>query len=796
VFRSRRYVWILALAVFGHAQCAQAQERANSTVVSGQVLSTQGAAIAGAIVVLSGPHVAGKAITRSNGTFTLAVVPGDYRLSVSAIGFRSLTRAISIEPEPVSLKLELAAASESLVEIGRVGVNSSAGLSTSSNVTVELNPQTYAQNGVERVSDILSEQIGLTAVRPTGGAATLPVVVALRGPDPAETLVDIDGHQVNNSNTGDFDLSLLDPSDLSGIELLYGIAPSSLIGPNTIGGAINLRTLEPTSQPHALLRVSGGSFNTFGTTLQSTGTQGRLGYAVSLHRLTSQGELHDSTLLVPGDNPGEVDAALVGSDSSAASALAKLRYAFGGGGFAQFTFRDQSSIRDQSGALSTQNPDGTFTAFPGATVAAHNSAYGLDLYAPLGPRNADNSQNSTVLLRHFTSAADQTVTGPIADNGSAYFFNDRDFVTEDSLEFNHYFAHSALTLKADLRVESLTEPFSSLSTGGVIDQSGVEPSSELRPFDQASPPSTPLTQSDVQRSFAVRYTFEALRNVQAALAAYYSNFSTFGTALDPKLGLVWTPTPQTVVRASIGTTFQSPQLTELFVPNPLPTPPPGGFVSIGNPNLTADRATEYQFGFEHLFGSGSSQTRAELDLYRTNLRTPSQEFFAPTGYAYPVNIGGAVYRGFEFRLERNFGSHLHVTAGYSTNSTYPTSVPQSVGNGSLVVGQQFLGVPLHRAELTLSGQTVHNLFFNIGATYEGINNELNRPPFAALRASLSTNRGPYTLTLSGTNLSNTYANGFTRESAGVPYPGPDGPIATPAYALPAPQITLSVTRRY
>ena len=92
---------------------------------------------------------------------------------------------------------------------------------------------------------------------------------------------------MNNGNTGDFDLSLLDPAALQEVQVLYGIAPSSLIGPNTIGGGVNILTLSPTIAPHSLMRIFGGSFGTYGATIQTTGTDDRFGYAVSLHGTTS-----------------------------------------------------------------------------------------------------------------------------------------------------------------------------------------------------------------------------------------------------------------------------------------------------------------------------------------------------------------------------------------------------------------------------------------------------------------------------------------------------------------------------
>ncbi|MBV9971987.1 MAG: carboxypeptidase regulatory-like domain-containing protein, partial [Candidatus Eremiobacteraeota bacterium] len=193
---------------------AVAQTVSGQTRVAGSIVSPQGAPVSGAQLVFSRSNAVMHAISDADGAFTLLLGTGRYRLIVSAPGFRTLAEDVSVEATPLALHLELAPASGSLIEIGRVGVNSASTLSTSSNVTVQLNPQEAALRGVERVGDLLAEQIGVTAVRPNGGAPTLPLVVALRGPDPSETLIDIDGHEVNNSNTGDFDLSMLDPTDL------------------------------------------------------------------------------------------------------------------------------------------------------------------------------------------------------------------------------------------------------------------------------------------------------------------------------------------------------------------------------------------------------------------------------------------------------------------------------------------------------------------------------------------------------------------------------------------------------
>ena len=264
-----------------------------------------------------------------------------------------------------TIDLVLIRSSTSLTTIGSVSATGTAAISTSSVPAQILNTQDYAARGFTRVGDVLEDALSATVLRQGSGSPAAPESVALRGPDPTETLIDIDGHEVNNSNSGDFDLSLLDPADFENEQVVYGVAPSSLIGPSTIGGAINVRTLEPTATTRGLLRFSAGSFNSFGGTFQSTGTADRLGYAVSVHRTGAQNEVSNSTII---DTKG--DTSVVGSSVAGTSALAKLRYSFGKSkdGYAELTFRDRSAIRDVSAALSSILLPGRIAPAPSGPV--------------------------------------------------------------------------------------------------------------------------------------------------------------------------------------------------------------------------------------------------------------------------------------------------------------------------------------------------------------------------------------------------------------------------------------------
>ncbi len=278
----------------------------NKLDVTGTVSANDGSPIAGASIVLSAQDFLKRAHSDARGKFKFDdIAPGTYSVQAAAPGYQTLSqRTVTLDAANRTLALVLSpATTNSLTVIGQVRASAGETVSTSSAPTVSLSAQAAAAAGTTAVSSMLWNQLSTTPVLPLGGGSNATVAFAVRGPDPTETLVDIDGHQVNNGNTGDFDLSLLDPAALQDVQVVYGISPSSLIGPNTIGGGINIVTLQPTATPHSLMRIFGGSYGTFGETLQTTGTGDRFGYAVSLHNANSSGSVNQTILAPPAPTP-------------------------------------------------------------------------------------------------------------------------------------------------------------------------------------------------------------------------------------------------------------------------------------------------------------------------------------------------------------------------------------------------------------------------------------------------------------------------------------------------------------
>jgi outer membrane receptor protein involved in Fe transport len=853
VYFSRRALWgaaVFALLGLTVPVATLSQEPAGGTV-AGSVTSLDGRPIAGASIALDGPtHVVAK--SGADGHFSLSPVnPGTYSARVSAVRFTEppLT-TVDVRPgATTTLAFSLARSTSSLTTIGHVSTNGRDSVSTSATPVTTINAQLYADEGYTRLSDVLQDDETTTLFHTTGGGSTvLPTSVAIRGPDPTETLTDIDGHQVNNGNTGDFDFSLLDPADYSSIELVKGISPSSLVGPDTIDGAINIRTIEPTLDPHSLLRVNYGSYYGFGGTFQTTGTlDGRLGYVLSLHRQGSNGEVNENVFDATTNTIQHV-----GSMSLGSSLLAKLRYSFGGSGagYAELSIHDQSAFRDLSAGLTTYaglNADGTpndgvsvdglpyVVSAAGTALQTHNAGYGLDVSVPLGSAGPSGVAATTLLYRHYSSIVDESVYGPLAET-TPYLFNSNDRQDDEDLQVDHRIGNGALTLQYEIRNENLNTDF----IPGVVNEESVARkipdattdlsgatlqtlAESLQQSSSAIPGLVKFPIGQTQRSLALRYTYNPTPKLHFTLGSYYSQLSLFGHYFDPRFGFVYTPDSKTAIRASGGTTFQAPQLPELVVPNPLPVVV-GNYISIGNPNLKPDEATEYGLGFDRVIQGGANPTIASVDVYRVNLRQPASPLALPlltapapgtTGpdlpcgpvslggdgltcpLSYPVNAGDGVYQGIELSAHHNFGPFITLRAGYAVRSAYLTAVPTDIQDGTLVIGEQAPGLPLDKGSLTLTASPPVGFIYGGTMLYEGNYNELDLPPYITLAAHVGYRfNNKLEIMLTGTNLTGVYDQRFTTPNGGVTYGGLAMVLPQDAYALQGAAFTFTVLRRF
>jgi vitamin B12 transporter len=142
--------------------------------------------------------------------------------------------------------------------------------------------------GTKGVADVLRGVAGLDVVENGGvGSAT---EVRLRGANPGETLVLIDGVRIGNptSTDGSFDFGNLSAVDIERIEILRG-PQSALYGSDAMGGVINIITRKGTKTPRRTVTVEAGSYGTLSTRATMSGGDDVWTYSLGVNLLHSDG---------------------------------------------------------------------------------------------------------------------------------------------------------------------------------------------------------------------------------------------------------------------------------------------------------------------------------------------------------------------------------------------------------------------------------------------------------------------------------------------------------------------------
>lgn len=146
-------------------------------------------------------------------------------------------------------------------------------------------PEMQAQKLVT-VGDALREIPGVE-VSQSGSPGTL-TGVQIRGGTSEQTLVLVDGVEVNDVTDGEFDMANLTTDNLNRIEVLRG-SGGALYGSHAVGGVINLISEEGEGAPKFSLLSEGGNRATERQMLTANGSEGSLGYSGSLSYFSTEG---------------------------------------------------------------------------------------------------------------------------------------------------------------------------------------------------------------------------------------------------------------------------------------------------------------------------------------------------------------------------------------------------------------------------------------------------------------------------------------------------------------------------
>jgi len=139
------------------------------------------------------------------------------------------------------------------------------------------------------VTDILAQTPGLTVSRNGGPGQSTSVYI--RGAEPGESLVLIDGVRINDPSAPDGEAILGDllNNNIDRIEVLRG-PQSTLYGSDAIGGVVNILTQRGGPGPLSLrVEAQGGTFDTQRFNTAANGTEGALDYGAAVNYYDTRG---------------------------------------------------------------------------------------------------------------------------------------------------------------------------------------------------------------------------------------------------------------------------------------------------------------------------------------------------------------------------------------------------------------------------------------------------------------------------------------------------------------------------
>ncbi len=483
------------------------------------------------------------------------------------------------------------------------------------------------------VPDALNAVPGLNVVQ-TGGPGG-QTAIFMRGTNSNHVKVFIDGIDVGDpsSPNGAFDFAHLLTGDIAQIEVLRG-PQSGLYGSDAIGGVISITTKKGEGPPKVTATVEGGSFGTFNQASSLRGSQGEFNYSFNvLHLQSTSTPVTPLNLLAPGEQRNndnynnwtystKLGANL--SDNLAVNLVGRYTDAKLG-----FTGDDGVNFPPNSAPEALQDTQRNHQLFTRGEVV-----WSLfdDRFKSFFGVNYTNQWNFNVNPNPDSFNPFGTVAAPTTNLG--------------------------VKTKYDWRGEVRVVPGQTLVLG-------LEDETEsLRTDSTAALDGTPITTTantgnkagyvELQSEFSKR--FFIVSNIRE------DDNDSFGLHTTWRIAPVFiVPDTDTKLKATYGTGFKAPTLTELYVNNP-------SFGQLANPNLLPETSKGYDFGFEQPLLN--DRIRFGVTYFNNDISNLILNQFNGVSFTSTyINVGQAKMYGIESFASAVLTKELKVRADYTATFT-------------------------------------------------------------------------------------------------------------------------------
>lgn len=528
---------------------------------------------------------------------------------------------------------------ELVVTAHRLAVPESAHAAT---VTV-LTRAEIRETGAEHLAEALRAVAGVNVVQAGGWGAVTSVFV--RGGESNFTQVLVDGVQVNRPG-GDFDFSSLTVDDVQRVEIVRG--PASVVhGSDAVSGVIQVFTRTGDGPPRLEASLRGGTHGTVDWRGTVSGGAEKVGYSFSLSRFATDGireTNNDYRNLVASGRVHLRPDVRTEADLSVRYVDDEFHFPTDGAGRIvddnQFTFGDRLAAGAGIGRFLTDR---------------------LEARVELG-------------LHEFDTGFDDARDGP-ADTVGVYAFR-------SSVDGSRR--------SADARLNAYLGSATVLTAGAELERQAERSRSEARSGFGTSTGASDLDRSN--RGYYAQVITSPAPEVDLDAGVRIDDNDAFGSHATYRAGASWRPGSGPRLRASVGTGFREPTLTENFAT---------GFVR-GNPDLDPERSRSWEVGLRHaplpgrLTLAATAFHQSFRDLIQFTFEPPE-----PDGPNY-LNVPGADVRGVETRLRATPGAGVRVSASYTYLHSEVTDAGLDSGSdATFVQGEPLLRRPRHAASATL-----------------------------------------------------------------------------------------------
>jgi outer membrane cobalamin receptor len=623
----------------------------SNTRLEGYVFDDRsGAGIADALIEAEG--TAFGSLSDNSGYFALKnIPPGRYGIKITAEGYYPGRVEISVLRDITKdLHVRL---SPRIYQLDGIKVTARRGQTESDRITI-ISKSEIREGRIRNVAQLLETVEGLYVQKSgIGGKAQLRI----RGSDPKQVLILIDGQKVNPSGSGVADLSTIPVDIVEKIEIYRGGA-SAEFGPDALAGAVNIIT-----RPERIFRDMGvragkyrGKWNYDDENVQMITILGdsRFSGKFSFDRKKSDGDFNFS---YTAQGPGDYDTVHTGrrtnNDTESLSLFTSGIFRLGSETSLGYSAQYYDSKYGLPGQATRQNEYGR----AGDERILMNSA----LEALPSP---DHRYKVEVAYSRFSQAFMDTMSEPAGSRFDSHYRN-------DIFTVRHRQSHSLL--KGDLthigveyRLDRLdhTDGLRPAFSMGVSSRKNYSVYvSEEHLFDLVSFPIAPQVTLDG----AVRYDFS--RTDKDSTSWQDTTGSSASDFVSPKLGMAVSFGRADIVtlRANYGKSFRLPSINALFWK--------GDVRSGGNPGLKPEKSEHSEAGAEFKIGFRGFAAAAGLTYFHSH--TTDLIIWQPDyqGVWQPRNLASGETSGHEEFVEFRLKNRLLTVRYQNTITTARNKTP-------------------------------------------------------------------------------------------------------------------------